>query len=165
MQFLGKFGKREYSISGIRLFDLIIYLERHVIIDNNQVTQYTEQLIRFNQFYISIDHNILFNLLKSSDYSINDLGFQNGLYFLSSVSELQGVVSAIAKFFIEVCQTASLLPHIKQIIIKETLNKVTIGRQDNPKEIANQIIFLVTINTRLLPFLQNEIERYIKRMA
>ena len=159
---LRQIGKLEYSISGIRLFDLIIYFERHAIIDNNQVTQYTEQLIRFNQTYISIDHNILLNLLKSSDYSINDIGFQNGLYFLSSVSELQGVVSVIAKFFIEICQTASLLPHMKQIIIKETLNKVTIGRPNSPKAIAHQIIFSVAIYTKLLPLLQNEIERYIK---
>ena len=159
---LRRFAELEYSISGMRLFDLIEYFEKHIIIDNNQAVQFKAQLVRFNQTYIPIDHNILLNLLKSADYSVNDMGFQKALYFLSPASDLQGVVNVIANFLIEICQTPSLLPYSKQVIVKEILDKASVGRRESPKEIANQVISLVTIHTKLLPFLQKEICQYIK---
>ena len=159
---LRRFSELEYSISGMRLFDLIEYFENHFIIDNNQAVQFKAQLVRFNQTYIPVDHNILLNLLKSADYSVSDIGFQKALYFLSPVSDLQGVVNVTANFLIEICQAPSLLPYSKQIIVKEILDKASIDRRESPKEIANQVISLVTIHTKLLPFLQKEICRYIK---
>ncbi len=160
---LRRFAELEYSISGMRLFDLIEYFEKHIIIDNSQAVQFKAQLVRFNQTYIPIDHNILLNLLKSADYSVNDMGFQKALYFLSSISNLQGVVNVIANFLIEICQAPSLSPYSKQVIVNKILDKASVGRQKNPKEVANQVIFLVRIRTKLLPFLQNEICRYIKQ--
>ena len=159
---LRKFAELKYSISGVRLFDLIKYFEKDIIIEKAQAVKFKAQLVRLNQTYISIDHNILLNLLKSADYSVNDIGFQRALYFLSPVSDLKGVVNVIANFLIEICQVPSLLPYSKQVIVKEILDKVSVCGQENPKKIANQVIYLVKIHTKLLPFLQNEIERYIK---
>ncbi|MBC6414865.1 MAG: hypothetical protein GDA46_00495 [Bdellovibrionales bacterium] len=158
---LRRFAEIEYSISGIRLFDLIKYFEKHMIIDKSQSVKFKAQLVRLNQTYIPIDHNILLELLESAD-SVNDIGFQRALYFLSPVSDLKGVVNVVAKFLIEICQSSSLLPYRKQVIVREILDKISCGRRENARDIANQVIFFVKIYTKLLPFLQNEIERYIK---
>ena len=158
---LRKFAELEYSVSGIRLFDLIECLERQVIIDNIQAVKFKAHLVQLNQTYIPIDHNILFYLLKESDYSMSDLRFQRALYFLSPVSQLQGVVDLIASFLITICQTPSLLPHRKQVITKEVLDKVSSGRNESSKAIAMQVFHLVQIRTKLLPILQNEIHGYI----
>ncbi len=159
--FLRKFAELEYSVSGIRSFDLIEYFERQIIIDNNQAVKFKAQLVKLNQTYIPIDHNILFYLLKETDYSISDLRFQQALYFLSPVSHLEGVVNVIANFLIKICQEPSLLPYSKQVITKEVLGKASLGRDENPKTIANQVLHLVQIRTKLLPILQNEVHRYI----
>ncbi|MDE0119648.1 MAG: hypothetical protein OXM55_06555 [Bdellovibrionales bacterium] len=159
--FLRRFAKLKYSISGMRLFDLIEYFENKVIIDNNQAVKFKAKLVQLNHTYIPIDHNILLFLLKESEYSVNDIGFQRGLFFLGPISDLSGVVNIVANFLIEICQVPSLLPYSKQIITKKLLDKVSLGRNENPKTIANQVFHLVQIRTKLLPFLQNEIHGYI----
>ena len=157
---LRRFAELEYSVSGVRLFDLIEYFERQVIIDNNQAVKFKAQLVRFNQTYIPIDHNILLYLLKEAKYSVNDSGFQRGLFFLS-ISGLPGVVDVVAKFLTEICQVPSLLPYNKQVITKKVLDEASIGRIESPKKIAYQIIQLVQVGTQFLPILQNEIYKYI----
>ena len=159
---LRRFAELEYSVSGIRVFDLIESFERQAIIDNIQSVKFKAQLIRLNQTYIPIDYKVLLDLLKSTDYSVTDIGFQRGLYFLSAVSDLKGVIYVIANFLIEICQVPSLLPYRRQVIVKEILEKASIGRNENSKEIANLVIYLVKIHTRFLPFLENEICEYIK---
>ena len=159
---LRKFAEIEYSISGVRLFDFIEFFERQAIIDHSQAIQFKAQLIHLNQTYIPIDYKVLLDLLKSADYSVTNIGFQRGLYFLSNVSDLKGATQLIADFLIEICQEPSLLPYRRQITVKEVLEKASIGRSEHSKEIANLVIHLVKIHTRLLPFLQNEICEYIK---
>ena len=157
-----RLAEQEYSVSGIRFFDFIEYLERQIIIDTNQSVKFKAQLVKLNQTYIPIDHNILFYLLKETDYSISDLRFQRALYFLSPVSHIEGVVNVIANFLIEMCQSPALLPHRKQMITKEVLDKASLGRDENPKTIAHQVLHLVQIRTTFLPILHNEIYGYIK---
>ena len=154
---LREFAEREFSKSGVRLFDLIEYFERHAIINNNQAVQFKARLVKLNQTYISIDHKILMFLIKKAEYSINNIVFQRGLFFLSNVSDLLGVVVITANFLMEIYQEPSLLPHIRQIITIELLNKVSFGRKENPEQIAYQIIQYVQIKTQLLPLLQNYI--------
>ncbi|MDE0151699.1 MAG: hypothetical protein OXK80_04280 [Bdellovibrionales bacterium] len=158
---LRKYAEEEFSVSGIRLFDLIEYFERQIIIDNNQAVKFKAQLIRLNQTYISIDHKILLFLLKDAKCSVNDIGFQRGLYFLSSVSNLPGVISVIADFLIEIFQDSSLLFYNKQIITKELLDKSLINRSETSERIAHQLIRVVQVRTRLLPIHQNEICSHI----
>ena len=158
---LRKYAEQEFSISGIRLFNLIEYFERQVIIDNNQAVKFKAKLVQFNQTYIPIDHNVLLFLLKEAKYSVNDTFFQRGLFFLTPVSNLQGVINVVANFLIEVCQVPSLLPYNKQVITKELLDKSSFSREENPKQIAYQITQLVQLRTELLPILQNEICGYI----
>ena len=158
---LRKYAEQEFSISGVRLFNLIEYFERQVIIDNNQAVKLKAKLVQLNQTYIPIDHNILLYLLKEADHSVNDIGFQRGLFFLSPISNLSGVVNVVANFLVEICQTPSLLPYNKQVITKEILDRASFGRRESPKQIAYQIIQLVQVGTKLLPILQNEICEYI----
>ena len=158
---LRRFAELEYSVSGVRLFDLIEYFERQVIIDSNQAVKFKAQLVQLNQTYIPIDHNILLYLLKEAKYSVNDFGFQRGLFFLSPISDLPGVVNVVAKFLTEICQAQSLLLYNKQVITKEVLDKASFGRVESPKKIAYQIVQLVQAGTQFLPILQNEICRYI----
>ena len=158
---LRKYAEQEFSISGVRLFNLIEYFERQVIIDNNQAVKFKAKLVQLNQTYIPIDHNILLFFLKEVEYSINDIGFQRGLFFLGPVSRLPGVVNIIANFLIELCQKPSLLPYNKQLITQELLDKSSVGREVSPKQIAYQVIQLVQLRTKLLPILQNEICEYI----
>ena len=154
---LRKFAEQEFSVLGIRLFDLIGYFERQVIIDNNQATKFKAQLVRLNQTYIPIDHNILLFLLKEAGYSVNDTGFQKGLFFLSPISHLPGVINVMTNFFIEIYQNPSLLPYNKQMITKELLDKASFDRRESPKQIAYQLFQLVQLRTQLLPILQNEV--------
>ena len=158
---LRKFAEHEFSVSGARLFDLIEYFEKQVIIDNNQAVKFKAQLVQLNQTYIPIDHNILLFLLKEAEYSVNDTGFQRGLFFLSPVSDLPGVVNVVANFLIEICQSSSLLLYNKQVITRELLNKASFGREESLKQIAYQIIQLVQVRTQFLPILQNEILGHI----
>ena len=67
----------------------------------------------------------------------------------------------IADFLIEVCQTPSFLPHRKQVITKEVLDKASSGRNESSKTLVTQIFYLVQVRTKLLPILQNEIHGYI----
>ena len=159
---LRKLAEQEFSVSGVRLFDLIEYFERQVIIDNNQAIKFKAQLVRLNQTYIPINHNILLFLLKESDCSVNNnIGFQRALFFLSHVSYLPGVVNIIANFLIEINQMSFLSSYNKQVITKEVLDKASFGRRESSKRIAYQIIQLVQARTMLLPFLQDEICKYI----
>ena len=154
---LREVAKGEFSKSGVRLFDLIEYFEKNVIISNSKAVQFKARLVKLNQTYISIDHKILMFLIKEAEYSINNVVFQRGLFFLSNVSELLGVIVIAANFLMDVYQEPSLLPHIRQIITIELLNKISVGRKENPKQIAYQIIQYVQIKTQLLPLLQNYI--------
>ena len=158
---LRKYAEQEFSILGVRLFNFIEYFERQVIIDNSQVIKFKAKLVQFNQTYIPVDHNILLFLLKEAEYLVSNIGFQRGLFFLGPVSRLPGVINIIANFLIELCQKPSLLPYNKQIITKELLDKSSFGRDENPEQIAYQIIQLVQLRTKLLPILQNEICGYI----
>ena len=158
---LRKLAELEYSVSGVRLFNLIEYFERQVIIDNNQAIKLKAKLVHLNQTYIPIDYNILLYLLKEADYSVNDIGFQRGLFFLSPISNLSGVVNVVANFLVEICQIPSLLPYNKQVITKEILDRASFGRRESPKQVAYQIIQLIQVGTKLLPILQNEICEYI----
>ena len=158
---LRKYAEQEFSISGVRLFNLIEYFERQAIIDNNQAVKFKAKLVQFNQDYIPIDHNILLFFLKEAEYSTNDVGFQRGLFFLGPISHLPGVINVVANFLIELCQKPSLLPYNKQIITKELLDRSSFGRDESPKQIAYQVIQLVQLRTKLLPILQNEICGYI----
>ena len=160
---LRKHAEQEFSISGVRLLDLIEYFERQVIIDNNQAVKFKAKLVKFNQTYISIDHNVLLFLLKEAEYSVDNTFFQRGLFFLTPVSNLQGVINVVADFLIEVYQVPSLLPYNKQVITKELLDKSSFGREESSKQIAYQIIQLVQVRTQFLPILQNEICEYIIR--
>lgn len=158
---LRKLASQEFFISGVRLFNLIEYFERQVIIEDNQAVKFKAQLIRLNQTYIPINHNILLYLLKEANYSVSDFGFQRGLFFLGPISNLPGVVNVVANFLTEICQVPSLSPYSKQIITRELLEKVSFGRAESPKDIAYQVIQLVQVGTKFLPILQNEICRYI----
>ena len=158
---LRKLASQEFFISGVRLFNLIEYFERQVIIESNQAVKFKAQLVRLNQTYIPINHNILLYLLKEANYSVSDFGFQRGLFFLGPISNLPGVVNVVANFLTEICQAPSLSPYSKQIITRELLEKVSFGRAESPKDIAYQVIQLVQVGTKLLPILQNEICRYI----
>ena len=157
---LRKLAGQEFSVSGIRLFNIFEYFERQNIINSNQAVKFKVQLIRLNQTYIPIDHNILLFLLKEVDYSVKD-DFQRALFFLSPVSYLPGVVNIIANFLIEINHIQSLSFYDKQVITKEVLDKASFGREESPKQIAYQIIQLVQIKTKLLPILQDEICEYI----
>ena len=154
---LRKYAEEEFSKSGVRLFDLVEYFEKHAIINNNQAVKFKARLVKLNQTYIPIDHKILMFLIKEAEYLIDDINFQRGLFFLSNVSELTGVISIVTNFLMEVYQDPSLLPHIRQVITRESLDKISIGRNENPKQIAYQVIQYVQIRTKLLPFLQNYI--------
>ena len=163
--FLRKFGKQEFSVSGVRLFDLIEHFEKQAVIESNQAVQFRARLVQLNQTYIPVDHNILFFLLKESEYSVDSIGFQRGLFFLGPASDLSGAVSVTADFLIEMCQTPSLslLPHSKQMIAKELLDTVSSERNESPKTTADLISHLVQIRTRLfLPRYQYEINGYIR---
>ncbi|MDE0518813.1 MAG: hypothetical protein OXH36_04575 [Bdellovibrionales bacterium] len=158
---LRKYAEQEFFISGVRLFNLIEYFERQVIIDNDQAVKFKAKLVQLNQTYIPIDHNILLFFLKEAEYSVNNIGFQRGLFFLGPISRLPGVINVVANFLIELCQKPSLLPYNKQIITKELLDKSSFGRDESPKQIAYQVVQLVQLRTKLLPILQNEICEYI----
>ena len=158
---LRKYAEQEFSVSGIRLFNLIEYFKSQIIIDNNQAVKFKAKLVKANQTYIPIDHNILLFLLREAEYLITDIPFQRGLFFLSSTSNLEGAISVVASFLIEICQVPSLLSYNKQIITQELLDKSSLGREVSPKQIAYQVIQLVQIRTQLLPILQNEICEYI----
>ena len=158
---LRQLAKHEYSIKGVRLFDLIEHFKRHGLIDSSQAVKIEAQLVRLNQIYIPMDHHILFFLLKESEYSLNDIGFQRALHFLSPISHLQEVVSVVANFLIEVCQTATLLPYRRQMITKMVLDQTRLGREENSKIIATHVFHLVQVRTALLPILRQEIYEYI----
>ena len=51
--------------------------------------------------------------------------FQRGLFFLSSVSALDGVIEVMSKFFIELFNNSLLLRYHKEIIVKEVLDKAS----------------------------------------
>ena len=149
------------SIPSARAFDLIDWFERQAVIDKNQATQFKSKLVKLNHTYIPIDHNILFFLLKEAEYNVNNLMFQRGLFFLGPVSNWEGAFAVTADFLIELCQTPSLLPYRKQLIIKETLDRVSFGRDKSSKETAYQIIQLIQNKTQLLPLLQDELCHFI----
>ena len=162
-QKIDKFQKREKTSSqpSVRLFDLIEYLKRKAVIERKEEIQFKAVLIKFNQTYVPIDHNILLFLLKEAEYSTNDPRFQRGLFFLGPVSNLSGVLHITADFFIELCQEPSLLPYRRQMIINEVLNRVSFGRNKKSKQTAHQIFQLVQLKTPFLPLLQKELYGYI----
>ena len=154
---LRKFAEHEFSVSGARLFDLIEYFEKQVIIDNNQAVKFKAQLVQLNQTYIPIDHNILLFLLKEAEYSVNDTGFQRGLFFLGPIFSLQGVIEVVANFLVDLFQEPSLLFHSIDGIAKEVLNKSFSGRNASSEYIARRLIQSVQSKTLLLPIHQKRI--------
>ena len=160
-QEIDKFQEKEKKSSpaSVRLFDLIECLKRKAVIERKEEIQFKAGLIKLNQTYIPIDHNILLFLLKEAEYSISDPRFQRGLFFLGPVSDLSGAVLVTADFFIDLCQEPSLSPYRRQMIINETLNKVSFGRKSG--QTADQILHLVQRKTYLLPLLQNDLYSYI----
>ena len=154
--------EKKSSPSSVRLFDLIEYLKRKAVIERKEEIQFKSGLIKLNQTYIPIDHHILLFLLKEAEYSISGSSFfHRGLFFLGPVSALSGALHVTADFFIELCRDPVLLPYRRQLIINETLDRVSLGRDESAQQTADQIIQRIQIKTPLLPLLQNELYRYI----
>ncbi|MCY4512775.1 MAG: hypothetical protein OXB86_03710, partial [Bdellovibrionales bacterium] len=156
----GMVSKNVFQISRVRLFDMIEYFEKQVIIDNNEAIRFKSELVKLNQSYISIDHKILLYSLKESEYEISDTRFQRGLYFLGPISLLQGIIRVIADFLVALSQESSLLPYNEKVITKEVLNKASFGR--HPDYVSKQLIQLVKLKTHLLPINQSRICNNIK---
>ena len=156
-----KKGKKSPAAASVRLFDLIGHLKKKAVIESGEEIQFKAGLIKLNQTYIPIDHNILLFLLKEAEYSISDLRFQRGLFFLGPVSLLSEALHVAADFFIGLCQEPSLLPYRRRMIIHETLNRITFGRDESARQTAIQILQLAQRKTPLLPLLQNELYKYI----
>ncbi len=156
------FAAREFSTPGMRCWDLICYFEKEAVMEKKQSIKFKAELIKLNQTYISIDHQILMHLLKEAEYQVTDIRFQRGLFFLSSASSLTGAIGVSADFLRELYQELVVLPFHKREITKEVLNQLCRGRQESPQYIAQQLNHLVKIKTRLLPLLQADILKGIK---
>ncbi len=155
--------QKEHFVSSIRIFELIDYFEKRAIVTESEALKFKAELVKFNQTYIPIDHKILLFLLRESEYSANNIFFQRGLFFLSPVSDFLGVINVLANFLIEICQDPALLPYRKQMIANELLDNVSFGREENPRQIAYQVMQLVQFKAQVLPLLQNEIRSYIRQ--
>ena len=161
---LSMFGKPHFNFLRIRLLDVIEYLHKQYIIDDTQIIQFKARLVGLNQSYISIDHKVLLYLLKESDYSINDIRFQRGLFFLSaeSKSTLKSVIKVLTDFLISLFQEPSILNYHKNMVTAEVLDKACLNRDESSRYIANQLVVLVHSRTILLPFLHDDIIQAIK---
>ncbi len=158
---LSVYMQSEFNVLRVRLLDVIEYLHKQYIIDDSQAIQFKAQLVSLNQSYISIDHKILFYLLKESSYSINHIHFQRGLFFLTveSKSKLESVIVVLANFLIELFQEAGVLNYHKRMITQEVLNKACSNRNESSKYIVNRLMILVESKTYLLPLLQKDIRK------
>ena len=126
------------------------FLDPLLAVDDSDILLCEDAILRkyAEQEEFSVSGMRLFNLIE---YLVSNIGFQRGLFFLSPVSRLPGVINIIANFLIELCQKPSLLPYNKQIITKELLDKSSFGRDESPKDIAYQVIQLVQVGTKFLP--------------
>jgi len=159
---LRELSKNTFQISGVRLFDIILYFEKQQIIDKNKSAEFKAELVKLNQTYIPIDIKILMRLLKEGQYSVSYIGFQRGLFFLGPVSNLQAVIRVASDFLVELFQESSLLPYTMEVIAKEVLDRVCFGRK-NPKHIASQLVQQVKSKTFYLPLHRNRICNCIER--
>ena len=100
--------------------------------------------------------------LKQANYSITDIGFQRGLYFMGPVSNLHGVIEVLSQFLKELFQEPTLLLYHKSAITQEVLNKAYVGRREiTALNMARKLNQSVQAKTILLPFQQKEIENNI----
>ena len=155
-------SKNKLNICRVRLWDIIHFFKNHQIINKNQALQFIVELIRQNQEYIPVDHELLLMLLKKANYSISDIGFQRGLYFMGPVSNLYGVIEVLSQFLKELFQDPALLLYHKEAITQEVLNKAYRGRREiTALNMARKLKQSVQAKTILLPFQQKEIENSI----
>ncbi len=159
---LSAFLKRDFNTSRVRLFDMINWLKKEVIIDEHQAIQFTAKLVMLNQTYIPVDHRMLLFLLKESQYVSDRLPFQRGLFFLSSVSAFDGVIEVVSKFFIELFNNSVLLPYHKELVVKEVLDKAS-RRAESVPYVVRKLIQSVQAKTILLPIQQRQIIDSIKQ--
>ena len=158
---LSAFSKTHFNISRIRSFDIINWLKKEVIIDDMQTVQFTAKLVILNQTYIPVDHRILLFLLEKSQYVSNRPPFQRALFFLSAVSNFDGVIEVISKFFIDLFKNPGLLPYHKEMIVKEVLDKATLRAESVPYTVR-KLMQSVQAKTILLPIQQRQILDSIK---
>ena len=151
----------ELAASRVRLFDLIDYFESQAVIDSSQAVQFKASLVKYNQFYIPIDHKILLFLLREGKYSANSAGFQRGLYFLGPASFLDGAIEVFARFLKDLFLDSSVLPYHKEIIAKEALDKAFSARRESAKYLAGRLSLSVRAKTLALPIHQGQIQNII----
>ncbi len=155
-------NKNELNVLRVRLWDIIHHFKNQSIINEKQAVHFTAELIKLNQVYIPVDHKLLLVLLKSANYSITDIDFQRGLYFMGPVSNLHGVIEVLSQFLKELFQEPALLLYQKEQITQEVLNKAYLGRRGiAPLDVASRIKQSVQAKTILLPFHQKAIENSI----
>ena len=155
-------SKNDFNVFRARLWDIIHCFKNQLIINKSQANEFIAELIRLNQEYIPVNHELLLVLLKKANYSVADIGFQRGLYFVGPVSDLQGALEVISQFLKELFQEPALLLHHKELIAQEALNKAYFGRRHiTPLDIAIKLKQSTLAKTVLLPLRQKEIENSI----
>ena len=147
----------ELSASRIRLFDLIVYFKSRALIDRGEAVQFKASLIKYNQSYIPIDHEILLFLLREGNCSAAGKGFQKGLYFLGPASFLDGAMETLARFLAQLFLEPQVLPYHKDIIAREALDKAFSARREGAEYLARRLVLLVKAKTAVLPVQQNQI--------
>ncbi len=155
-------SKNDLNIFRVRLWDIIQFFKSQLIINDSQALQFKAKLIQLNQTYIPVDHELLLVLLKQAGYSLTDIGFQRGLYFMGPVSNLPGVIEVLSQFLKDLFLEPELLLYHKELITQEVLNKAYMGRRNiTPLDIAIKLKQSTLAKTFLLPFQQKEIENSI----